>query len=122
MKYFIKDSDYIQHKQDRILQWKDVIAQLQKIVTEEELDLERVLNHKRRGSHNILSTDRLGQLITGVRQFALYIDKAPATVEKILQKGVLQENAVAYRVGNSWTFNIERLDQLMAEDPQILRC
>lgn len=122
MKYFIKDSDYIQHKQDRILQWKDVIAQLQKIVAEEELDLERVLNHKRRGSHSILSTDRSGQLITGVRQFALYIHKAPATAQKILKKGVLQENSIAYRVGNSWTFNVERLDQLIAENPQILRC
>ncbi len=122
MKYSIQDSDYIQHKQDRILQWKDVIAQLQQMVTEDELELEAVLSHNRRGSHSILSTDSSGKLITGVRQFAMYIHKSPATAQKILNKGVLQENAVAYRVGNSWTINIERLDQLIAEDPQILRC
>lgn len=122
MKYSIQDSDYIQHKQDRILQWKDVIAQLQQMVTEDELELEAVLSHNRRGSHSILSADRSGKLITGVRQFADYIHKSPATAQKILNKGVLQENAVAYRVGNSWTINIERLDQLIAENPQILRC
>lgn len=122
MKYSIQDSDYIQHLQDRILQWKDVIGLLQQMVTEDELELGAVLSHNRRGCHSILSTDRSGKLITGVRQFALYIDKAPATAQKILKKGVLQENSIAYRVGNSWTFNVERLDQLIAEDPQILRC
>lgn len=122
MKYSIQDSDYIQHLQDRILQWKDVIGQLQQMVTEDELELEAVLSHNRRGRHSILSADSSGKLITGVRQFAQYIHKSPATAQKILNKCVLQENAVAYRVGNSWTFNIERLDQLIEEDPQILRC
>ena len=41
---------------------------------------------------------------------------------KILKKSVLQENGVVYWVGNKWTINVERLDQLIAEDPQILRC
>ena len=121
MKYNIRNIDNIQQMQDRLLLMKDSIAQLQKMIEEQECELELVENQNRRGNHHLLS-DSSGKTIKGVRQFARYIDKSITTAQKILNKGVLQENAVAYRVSNSWTINIERLDQLIAEDPQILRC
>lgn len=121
MRTIIQNSETIQQMQDQFMVIVESLAQVQKSVNDLASEFEEVVTLNRRGNHHLLN-DRSGKLITGVRQFALYIHKAPATAQKILKKGVLQENAVAYRVGNSWTINIERLDQLIAEDPQILRC
>ena len=100
---------------------QESLAQLQKIVNEFASELELVASQKCRDNHHMLS-DSSRKTITGVRQFAQYIHKSPATAQKILNTNILQENAIAYRVGNSWTINVERLNQLIAEDPQILRC
>ena len=121
MKYNIRNIDNIQQMQDRLLLMKDSIAQLQKMIEEQECELELVENQNRRGNHHLLS-DSSGKTIKGVRQFARYIDKSITTSQNILNSNVLQDNGVAYRVGNTWTINIERLDQLIADDPQILRC
>ena len=94
---------------------------MQKIVNEFASELELVASQKRRDNHHMLS-DSSEKVISDVRQFAQYIHKSPATAQKILNTNILQENAIAYRVGHSWTINIERLNQLIAEDPQILRC
>lgn len=60
----------------------------------------------------ILLSVNLGRTITGERQFT----KSPATSQKI----VLQEKAIAYRVGHSWRINVERLNQFIGSDLQIL--
>ena len=121
MKYYFKRTDNIQQMQDRFMRIQESLAQLQKIVNEFASELELVASQKCRDNHHMLS-DSSRKTITGVRQFAQYIHKSPATAQKILNTNILQENAIAYRVGNSWTINVERLNQLIAEDPQILRC
>ena len=121
MRTIIQNSETIQQMQDQFMVIVENLAQVQKRVNELTSEFELVVNNTRRGNHHLLS-DSSGKLITGVRQFADYIHKSPATAQKILNKGVLQENSIAYRVGNSWTINIERLDQLISKDPQILRC
>ena len=121
MKYYFKRTDNIQQMQDRFMRIQESLAQVQKIVNEFASELELVASQKRRGNHHMLS-DSSEKVISGVRQFAQYIHKSPATAQKILNTNILQENAIAYRVGNSWTINVERLNQLIAEDPQILRC
>ena len=121
MKYYFKRTDNIQQMQDRFMRIQESLAQVQKIVNEFASELELVASQKRRDNHHMLS-DSSEKVISGVRQFAQYIHKSPATAQKILNTNILQENAIAYRVGHSWTINIERLNQLIAEDPQILRC
>ena len=121
MKYYFKRTDNIQQMQDRFMQIQESLAQVQKTINEFASELELVACQKRRGNHHMLS-DSSRKTITGVRQFAQYIHKSPATAQKILNTNILQKNAIAYRVGNSWTINVERLNQLIAEDPQILRC
>lgn len=121
MRHYLRNSENSQAMNDWLNRMKESLAEHQKMIAALESELELLVNQNRRGNHHLLS-DSSGKTIKGVRQFADYIHKSPATAQKILNKGVLQENAVAYRVGNSWTFNVERLDQLIAEDPQILRC
>jgi Mg2+ and Co2+ transporter CorA len=121
MKYNFKKTNNIQQMQDRFMRIQESLAQVQKIVNEFASELELVASQKRRDNHHMLS-DSSEKVISGVRQFAQYIHKSPATAQKILNTNILQENAIAYRVGHSWTINIERLNQLIAEDPQILRC
>ena len=121
MKQIIKKAENIQLMQDRLVRMKESIAQLQMMIAEQEMELEAVLSHNRRNKTTILG-ESFGRTITGVRQFADYIHKSTATAQKILNKNVLQENGVAYRVANTWTINVERLDQLIADNPLILRC
>lgn len=121
MKYSIQDSDYIQQMQDQFMGIVESLAQMQKRVNELASELELLASHNRRNKTTILG-ESSGKTIKGVRQFARYIDKSITTSQNILNSNVLQDNGVAYRVGNTWTINIERLDQLIADDPQILRC
>ena len=116
-----KNTDNLQTISDLFLQMKESLVQQQELVTELEHELETVLSQNRRGNHHMLC-ESSRRTITGVRQFADYIHRSPATAVKILKKNVLQENGVAYRVANTWTINVERLDQLVADNPLILRC
>lgn len=107
--------------QDQFMGIVESLAQMQKRVNELASELELLASHNRRNKTTILG-ESSGKTIKGVRQFARYIDKSITTSQNILNSNVLQDNGVAYRVGNTWTINIERLDQLIADDPQILRC
>ena len=121
MRINLKNKEGLQQMQNRLMRMKDSITQLQKMIADQESDLELLASQKRRGNHHMLC-ESSRRTITGVRQFADYIHRSPATAVKILKKNVLQENGVAYRVANTWTINVERLDQLVADNPLILRC
>ena len=116
-----KNTDNLQTISNLLMQMKDSLGQQQVLVTNLERELEAIINHNRRNKTTILG-ENSGRTIIGVRQFADYIHKSPATAQKILNKKVLQQNDVAYLVGRTWNFNLERLDQLIADNPLILRC
>ena len=121
MKYSLRNTEELQQMQDRLLRMKESITVLQKMIADQESELELLAIHNRRNKTTILG-DNSRRTIIGVRQFADYIHKSPATAQKILNKNVLQENGVAIMVGRTWNFNLERLDQLVADNPLILRC
>ena len=110
MKYLIKDTDNLQKMNDLFIQIKESIAQLQEMVAEFEQELELVVRNRKscKDKYSILSRSA-DKVITGVRQFAGYIQKSPATAQKILNSNVLQEYGIAYRVGNTWNINVESL-------------
>ena len=62
----------------------------------------------------ILLSDSSEKVISGVRQFAQYIHKSPATDD------IPPEKAIAYRIGYSWRINVDRIRQLVVQYPQIL--
>ena len=121
MKYSLRNTEELQRMQDRLLRMKESITLLQKMIADQESELELLAIHNRRNKTTILG-DNSGRTITGVRNFAKYIHKSPATAQKILNKNVLQENGVAIMVGRTWHIYVERLEQLIAEDPNLLRC
>lgn len=116
-----KNTDNLQTISNLLMLMKDSLGQQQVFVTELEHELETVLSQNRRGNHHMLC-ESSRRTITGVRQFADYIHKSPATAQKILNKNVLQENGVAIMVGRTWHIYVERLEQLIAEAPNLLRC
>lgn len=121
MKYSLRNTEELQQMQDRLLRMKESITLLQKMIADQERGLELLAIHNRRNKTTILG-ENSGRTIIGVRQFADYIHKSPATAQKILNKNVLQENGVAIMVGRTWHIYVERLEQLIAEDPNLLRC
>ena len=116
-----KNTDNLQTISNLLMQMKDSLGQQQVLVTDMERKLEVVLSQNRRNKTTILG-ENSGRTIIGVRQFADYIHKSPATAQKILNKNVLQENGVAIMVGRTWNIYVERLEQLIAEAPNLLRC
>jgi len=121
MKYSIKNTDNLQKMNALLNQMKESIAQQQEMIAEFERELELAVSQSCKDKYSILRGGA-EKVISGVRQFAEYIHKSPATAQKILNSNVLQECGVAYRVGNTWNINIESLDRIIAEDPQILHC
>lgn len=121
MKYSLRNTEELQQMQDRLLRMKESITLLQKMIADQESELELLAIHNRRNKTTILG-ENSGRTITGVRNFAKYIQKSQATAQKILNKNVLQENGVAIMVGRTWHIYVERLEQLIAEDPNLLRC
>lgn len=116
-----KNTDNLQTISNLLMQMKDSLGQQQVLVTNLERELEAIINHNRRNKTTILG-ENSGRTIIGVRQFADYIHKSLGTAQKILNKNVLQENGVAIMVGRTWHIYVERLEQLIAEDPNLLRC
>ena len=116
-----KNTDNLQTISNLLMQMKDSLGQQQVLVTHLERELEAIINHNRRNKTTILG-ENSGRTIIGVRQFADYIHKSLGTAQKILNKNVLQENGVAIMVGRTWHIYVERLEQLIAEDPNLLRC
>ena len=121
MKYSLRNTEELQQMQDRLLRMKESITLLQKMIADQESGLELLAIHNRRNKTTILG-ENSGRTIIGVRQFADYIHKSLGTAQKILNKNVLQENGVAIMVGRTWHIYVERLEQLIAEDPNLLRC
>ncbi|MDD7232230.1 MAG: hypothetical protein PUH44_00965 [Bacteroidales bacterium] len=61
-------------------------------------------------------------LIHGVSGLAKHLGCGKNKAQNILNSNILQEEGIAYRVGNRWIINPNSLDGLLAENPEILKC
>lgn len=61
-------------------------------------------------------------LIHGVSGLAKHLGCGKNKAQNILNSNILQEEGIAYRVGNRWIINSNSLDGLLAENPEILKC
>ena len=61
-------------------------------------------------------------LIHGVSGLAKHLGCGKNKAHNILNSNILQEEGIAYRVGNRWIINPNSLDGLLAENPEILKC
>lgn len=60
------------------------------------------------------------ETIKGVKGLAVYLKIGVTKAQDIINSQVLQENGVAYRVGNAWNFNLQKLEELLSKQPTIL--
>lgn len=60
------------------------------------------------------------EVIKGVKGLAKFLNKGTTTAQAILNSGILQKEGIAYRVGNGWNINTEKLSQLLANNPDLL--
>ena len=60
------------------------------------------------------------EVIKGVKGLAIFLNKGTTTAQAILNCGILQKEGIAYRVGNGWNINTEKLSQLLAKNPDLL--
>lgn len=60
-------------------------------------------------------------IIKGVKGLGRYLGCGTTKAQEILNSGLLRTNAVAYRSGKGWRINAEKLDKLLADNPDIFR-
>lgn len=58
--------------------------------------------------------------IKGVKGLATHLKIGMTKAQDIINSNILQEKGIAYRVGNGWNFNAIKLDELLADNPNIL--
>lgn len=58
--------------------------------------------------------------IKGVKGLATYLKIGVTKAQDVINSNILQDNGIAYRVGNAWNFNPQKLDELLANHPNIL--
>lgn len=58
--------------------------------------------------------------IKGVKGLSNYLKISITKAQDILNKQILQQNGIAYRVGRTWHINSEKLDKFLSENPNLL--
>lgn len=66
------------------------------------------------------NTTNQNEPIKGVRGLAAYLKTCPTKAQDIINSNILQEKGIAYRVGNAWNFNPQKLDELLSQNPTVL--
>ena len=61
------------------------------------------------------------RIIKGVVGLGVYLGCGTTKAQEILNSGLLKPNAVAYRSGRAWRINAEKLDRLLADNPDIFK-
>ena len=61
------------------------------------------------------------RIIKGVVGLGEYLGCGTTKAQEILNSGLLKPNAVAYRSGKAWRINAEKLDKLLADNPDVFK-
>lgn len=60
------------------------------------------------------------KIISGVRGLAAYLGCGTTKAQKIINSRILINGKIQYKVGENWKFNCEKLDQFLADNPEVL--
>jgi len=60
-------------------------------------------------------------VLSGTQGLADYLECSKTKAFEIISIGKLMDAKIQYRVGKTWMFNKEKLDEYIAEHPEILR-
>lgn len=112
---FVRDCMLIQKEYLQNFQNKIPLANNQKMETTEASTIKQ-----KDSSKASTKEDNQSEVIKGVKGLADYLHCGSTKAQNILNEGTLQNNGVAYRTGNRWIFNREKLDELLSNKPDIL--
>lgn len=59
------------------------------------------------------------RIIKGVKGLSEHLGIGITKAQEVLNSGILQQKGVAYRNGNAWRINAEKLDNLLGDEPYI---
>ena len=59
-------------------------------------------------------------IISGVRGLATRLSCSIATAQKIVNRGILKQRGIQYKVADNWKFDNKKLTNLLQEEPEIL--
>lgn len=65
-------------------------------------------------------TTNQNELIKGVKGLAAYLKISVTKAQDVINSNILQNNGIAYRAGNGWNFNSQKLEELLSKQPSIL--
>ena len=60
-------------------------------------------------------------MITGVAGLAKYLNRGTTLTQAIINSRLLERNGAQYRAGNGWNFNKKKIDELLKENPNLLK-
>lgn len=60
-------------------------------------------------------------IITGVAGLAKYLNRSTTLTQAIINSRLLERNGAQYRAGNGWNFNKKKIDELLKENPNLLK-
>ena len=60
-------------------------------------------------------------IITGVAGLAKYLNRGTTLTQAIINSRLLERNGAQYRAGNGWNFNKKKIDELLKENPNLLK-
>ena len=70
----------------------------------------------------IVSTSNVKEnIITGVAGLAKYLNRGTTLTQAIINSRLLERNGAQYRAGNGWNFNKKKIDELLKENPDLLK-
>ena len=66
-----------------------------------------------------MKNEILTEVIKGVKGLATHLRCSTTKAQEILNDRILQDKGIAYRTEKTWNINVERLDALLKENPEI---
>lgn len=60
-------------------------------------------------------------IITGVAGLAKYLNRGTTLTQAIINSRLLERNGAQYRAGNGWNFNKKKINELLKENPNLLK-
>ena len=103
------DYDYLVFVRNCMKIQGDFLAKFKDVVCKDKV--EEVEPVKKENTHEI---------IKGVKGLAMYLQCGVTKAQAILNTGKLQKNGIAYRDGNTWSIDKNKLAEQLANDPELL--
>lgn len=70
----------------------------------------------------IVSTSNIEEnIIKGVSGLAKYLHRGTSLAQAIINSRLLERNGAQYRTGDGWNFNKKKIDELLKENPNLLK-